>query len=51
MFSRADAAELLHIGIANVDKLVKAGELVPRRIGDRVLFSKAELERFAGVPA
>jgi excisionase family DNA binding protein len=51
LYSRREAAQLLGICTLTVDKLVQRGELTPKRIGDRVMFSKKELARFAGVTA
>lgn len=44
--SRVDAARLLGISLRTLDRLVDAGELVPIRVGRRVLFELADLERF-----
>lgn len=49
LYSRKEAAAALGVCTLTVDKLVQRGELKPRRVGDRVLFTITELQRFAGV--
>lgn len=51
LYSRREAAQLLGVCILTIDHLVQRGELHPRRIGSRVMFSRTELERYAGVSA
>jgi excisionase family DNA binding protein len=52
LYSRTEAAELLGVCVLTVDNLVKRGELQPRYVGSRVLFSRTTLARFAaGVTA
>ena len=51
LYSRKEAAAALGVCVLTVDNLVKRGELKPRRVGDRVMFSGAELLRFAGMTA
>jgi len=51
LYSRREAAQLLGICLPSLDSLVKRGELKPRYVGCRVMFSSAELLRFAGVTA
>ena len=45
-FSVAEAAEYLRIGRSQIYKLIRNGQLVPFKIGDRTLLTLAELERF-----
>lgn len=47
LLSRRDAAALLQISVRMLDRLVKAGDIAPVRLGDRVLFLRESLERFA----
>lgn len=49
LYSRAEAAKLLGVCSVTVWKLVQRGELQPRYVGDRPMFSLTELQRFAGV--
>lgn len=51
LFCKKDAAALLSISVDLLNDLVLRGELRPTRAGSRVLFSRAELERFAGAAA
>jgi excisionase family DNA binding protein len=51
LYSRREAAAALGVCTLTIDHLVKRGELTPRKIGSRVMFSSAELLRFAGVTA
>lgn len=51
LYSRREAAELLGVSTVTLWKLVRRGELRPMHIGDRPMFSRFELERFAGVQA
>ncbi|MCU0671326.1 MAG: helix-turn-helix domain-containing protein [Myxococcota bacterium] len=44
--SRVDAARFLGISLRTLDRLVEVGELTPVRVGRRVLFEQAEIERF-----
>ncbi|ODA36729.1 helix-turn-helix domain-containing protein [Planctopirus hydrillae] len=49
---RVEAAQLLGLSLATLDRLVKANKLPHRKIGRRVLFHKATLERWLqGEPA
>ncbi len=41
--SRYEAAAYLRISVSKLDQLVKTGELSPRRLGRRVLFSREAL--------
>jgi hypothetical protein len=50
LYSRREAAAL-GVCTLTIDHLVQRGELTPRKIGSRVLFSSAELLRLAGVTA
>ena len=45
-FRRQDAADYLGITVCNLDKLVKAGELTPAKIGHHVLFKVEDLHKF-----
>jgi excisionase family DNA binding protein len=49
LYSRAEACQLLGVHINTLARLIDRGELAPRRVGDRVMFTRQELERFAGV--
>lgn len=51
LYSRREAAQMLGVCTLTIDKLVQRGELQPKRVGDRPMFSRVELERFAGVRA
>jgi excisionase family DNA binding protein len=47
LYSHKEAAALLGIGVSTLCKLVQRGELQPKRIGDRILYPRCELVRFA----
>jgi hypothetical protein len=47
LYSRIEAAKVLGICPATLSKLVQSGELQPRYVGDRPMFSLSELQRFA----
>ncbi len=47
LVSKLEAARLLSISSRTLDNLLVVGELRPVRVGRRVLFSRASLERFA----
>jgi excisionase family DNA binding protein len=47
LYSRIEAAKLLGISFVTLDRLTLRGEIQPRRIGSRVMFSRTELARFA----
>jgi excisionase family DNA binding protein len=49
LYSRKEAAQVLGVSTVTLWKLVRRGELKPMHIGDRPMFSRVELERFAGV--
>jgi hypothetical protein len=49
LYSRQQAAKALGVCALTVDNLVKRGELKPRYVGDRPMFSRTELARFAEV--
>jgi len=49
LYSRAEAAQLLGVSTVTLWSLVKAKKLKPKRIGDRPMFSRSELARFAGI--
>ena len=49
LISKRESAQLLGLCVRTMEELVRRGELVPRRIGRRVLFRREELERFAKV--
>ena len=40
-----EAAKLLNIGYATLFRWIKAGKLIPLRIGDRTLIPQSEIER------
>ncbi len=44
--SRAEAAQQLSISIPSLDRAVVRGLLKPSRIGRRLVFTRAELQRF-----
>lgn len=47
LLSRREAAEHLGISLRTLDSLISERELVPVRIGSRVLFQPRELTRYA----
>jgi hypothetical protein len=47
LFTRADALAILKIGETTLFWLQRTGKLQPIRIGSRVLFNAAEIERIA----
>ena len=47
LFTRAEALVLLKIGETSLHWLQRTGKLKPIRIGSRVLFNAAEIERVA----
>ena len=47
LVSRKDAAAALGICLRTLDYLILSKELMPRRIGRRVMFERSALERFA----
>jgi excisionase family DNA binding protein len=47
LFSHKEAAALLGIGISTLSKLVQRGEVKVVRVGDRRLYSRRALEKFA----
>ena len=51
LYSRKEAAAVLGVSTVTLWRIVQRGELHPRHIGDRVMFSRTELARFAGVTA
>lgn len=52
LLDRKTAAEMLGISVVTLDRLLVAGKgPKAKRIGSRVLFSRTELERYAGVTA
>jgi excisionase family DNA binding protein len=44
--NRADAARYLTISVRKLDQLVAAKEIVPGRIGRRVLFDRRDLDAY-----
>ena len=46
LLSRPEAAEHLGIALPTLDRLTLTSEIIPLRIGRRVLFEPEELERF-----
>jgi excisionase family DNA binding protein len=51
LYSRKEAAAALGVSTVTLWRMVQRGELKPRHIGDRPMFSRTELARFAGVTA
>ena len=51
LYSRLEAAKMLSISHVTLWRMVQRRELKPLYIGSRQLFSRAELERVAGVKA
>ena len=49
LYSRTEACEVLGVGSVTLWRLVQRGELKPRYVGDRPMFSRTELARFAGI--
>jgi excisionase family DNA binding protein len=49
LYSRSETARLLGISQVHLWRIVKQGKLKPVHTGSRVLFSREELQRFAGV--
>lgn len=47
LVSKPVAAEALSISVVTLNRLTRAGKIRPTRVGRRVLFSTAELHRFA----
>ena len=47
LISKREAAEILSISLRTLDDLVSEGKIAVRRIGRRVLISRAVLARFA----
>ena len=47
LLTKRDAASALSVSIRTIDNLILAAELIPRRIGKRVLFERRVLEQFA----
>jgi len=43
-YSRREAADLLHVSLPTIHAMVKAGALVPKKIGARVLFDAALID-------
>jgi excisionase family DNA binding protein len=41
-----EAADVLRISLRTFDKFLASGQIVPRRIGKRVLIPRDEIERF-----
>jgi excisionase family DNA binding protein len=51
LYTRLEAANMLSISHVTLWRMVQRGELKPLYIGSRQLFSRTELEKFAGVKA
>ena len=51
LYSRKEAAELLGVSLVTLWQLTRAGELTPRYVGNRPLYSRTTLAKFAGVTA
>jgi len=49
LHSKAEAVHLLRVSLRTIDNLVLRKKLKPTRVGNRVLFQRKELERFASV--
>jgi len=47
LLSRVESAKALSISVSSLDRLISSGELRARKLGDRVLIERTELERFA----
>lgn len=47
LYSHREAAALLGVGISTLAKLAQSGAIKVVRVGDRRLYSRTELERFA----
>jgi hypothetical protein len=47
LFSKRSTAATLGISMRTLENLVAVREIIPRRIGRRVLFEAREIERFA----
>ena len=47
LLGRRRTANALDISLRTLDNLVQNGQLVPIRIGKRIMFSRASIERFA----
>jgi len=47
LLSRLESAEALSISVSSLDRLISSGDLKARKLGDRVLIERTELERFA----
>jgi excisionase family DNA binding protein len=47
VLTREEAAEVLRLSLRTFDKLLASGEIIPRRVGRRVLIPRTEVERFA----
>jgi excisionase family DNA binding protein len=47
LYSRKQAAEELSLSVSTIDQLIRGKLLAFRRQGRRVLFTRAEIERFA----
>jgi excisionase family DNA binding protein len=50
-YTRKETAQMLRISEVTLWRLVTRGELQPKRIGSRQLFTREQLEKFAGVSA
>ena len=46
LLARAQAAQLLAIGLTHLDELIRAGRLTPVRLGRRVLLRRSSLLQF-----
>ena len=45
VFTLAEAATLLNVGVATLFRWMKVGEIIPLRIGNRTYIPKSEIER------
>lgn len=47
LYTRDEAASSLSISVRYLTTLISKGQIRPRRVGGRTLFTQRELERFA----
>lgn len=47
LVSKKTGAEMLGIGVDKLEELMRAGAIVPKSIGSRVVFPVSEIRRFA----
>lgn len=51
LYSRREACALLGISLSTLVRLIESKQLRPKYVGDRPLFPRTQLEKFAGVRA